>query len=149
MPVRVLSFNIMNNQRTVALEFGYDGQLVDYVLRQRHFDNAGELVDHLYQLTLTEGKKVLEERVSEDKKAREQQVLEDAKEREKKAIEELREETRLLHINTKCLSCWKANRNVVCLPCSHFSMCNACATTAIVCPRCNEGISRMIETFLS
>ena len=137
-PVWAFSFGNMAHQRTVALEFGFEEQVVDYILRQRSFKDAGELVDYLDQLHLTDNFAEVKARLAKEK-------VED----EKKQRNDLVNETRRLHINSKCFRCRKNDRGIVCLPCSHFSLCKTCAMTASQCPVCKMNISWTIPTFLS
>ena len=128
----------MAHQRAVALEFGFEETVVDFILRQRSFTDAGDLVDYLDQLQISDN--------FEDVKAR---MAKEKIDQEKKQHEDLVNETRRLYLNSKCLRCREKDRTIVCLPCSHFSLCADCGKSALQCPLCKTDISWVISTYLS
>lgn len=128
----------MSTQRIVALEFGFHEQVVDIVLRERHFENAGELVDYLDSLQISGEYKKIKERLWEEKIAE-----------QKKQRDDLVLATKRLYTLLTCLICRRNRRNIVCLPCSHFPMCDTCANSTPTCPVCNTSIEQRIITFLS
>ena len=127
-----------STQYTVAVELGFPEELVGKALREKKFKNAGELVDYL---------DTIEEEKTEMKTA-----VVGAEGGEQPTTDEnsLRKETETLYRLSLCLACWKRPRTIVILPCSHYTLCNVCASLKDRCPLrdCNEKIMDIIQTFL-
>ena len=143
----------MNSRVQVALEFGYDRDLIDYALEKYKFSCAGDLIDCLEDL---ENESEIEDKIAElkDKKqheAKEREVKEQIakQERQEKTWLKLRDETERLYARSLCQRCRRNRCNIVCLPCSHLSLCQPCSSFLHNCPSCNEYISQTIKTFVS
>ena len=142
-------------QERVAVEFGYENEVVKELLHQKSFDCSGDLIDCLFQLNVGEienlrqayynrlEKEEMERQRLEEKTQRAEKEMEDAK------LESLRHETKLLYLNSKCLNCFTNLRNIVTLPCSHLYLCERCSEKTDKCPACNESILCIIKTFRS
>ena len=140
-------------QEQVALEFGYEKDIIKEVLRQNSFKCSGDLVDFLFQLPDEENEKLqlayfsrhekeeLEKRYMEEKMQRAEKEMDNVK------LESLRKETKALYCNSMCLNCFTNQRNIVTLPCSHLCLCERCSEKVYKCPSCQEVISRIIKTF--
>ena len=141
-------------QERVAIEFGYENEIVREVLRQKSFDCSGDLVDYLFLLNVEEIKHLrkayyksldkeerLEKQCLEVKTHRVENEMEDMK------LQSLQRETKLLYIKSKCLNCFINLRNIVTLPCSHLCLCECCSLKVDKCPSCQEAISCIIKTF--
>ena len=157
-------------QEQVAIEIGYEKELVKEVLHKISFDCSANLIDYLFQLNGTEIKNLrqaycnrlekveVEKRCLEEKtrhaEKEEKRRLEEKMQRVEKAmegtkLESLRHETRLLYLNSKCLNCFIHLRNMVTLPCSHLYLCERCSEKVDKCPSCKESILCTIKTFRS
>ena len=157
-------------QERVAIEIGYEKELVKEVLHQISFDCSANLVDYLFQLNSAEiknlrqayynrlekeevEKRCLEEKTQhvekEEKLCLKEKMQRAEKEMEGTEPESLRHETRLLYLNSKCLNCFINLRNMVTLPCSHLYLCERCSERVDKCPSCKESILCTIKTFRS
>ena len=135
-------------RESVALEFGYDNQVIKEVLHQKSFASSGDFVDYLFQLSDKESDNLQQtySKRLEKEEVRERSV---EKEMEDAKLESLRYETKLLYINSKCCNCFSNLRDIVTLPCSHLCLCERCSKKVEKCPACQETISCVIKTFRS
>lgn len=135
----------MDSKVEVAIEFGYDEEIVNYVAHEKTFNDAGSLVDYLCQLSIEDDFREIREKISNMK------MREEARRKhERKFInDELVKETYKLYMSSKCKRCREKNRNIVCLPCSHFSLCKLCAQISKHCPCCEDLIKETITVYLS
>ena len=65
------------------------------------------------------------------------------------AMERLLTETAQLMYDTKCKKCFKGQRCVLLLPCTHLTLCLDCRYVSRTCPMCNTPISNTIQTYIS
>lgn len=129
----------MSSQYLVAVEFGYEPCLVKRVLSKLHFQCAGDLIDFL------------EDRADEIPQEEEEEVMSPPPKEltpPPQIKDEFREETELLYRRALCLHCKKDKKDIVCLPCSHLSLCRHCANKTQNCPACKEYIITTILTYL-
>lgn len=135
----------MDSKVVVATEFGYAEEIVNYVVREKTFSDAGSLVDYLYQVSIEDDFREIKAKISNMK------MREEARRKcEQKMInEKLMKETCKLYISSKCIRCRKNNRNIVCLPCAHFSLCKLCAGSTTLCPRCKTFINETVTVYCS
>lgn len=141
-----------NIQEIVALEFGFESQLIHEVLSHQTFACAGDLIDYLSDLTDAADDENLErvrrkqlEKETEKEEEAEKQHLEE----EDSCLETLRRETAVLYLRSKCLECRKNSRNIVTMPCSHLTLCETCSEKTTQCPSCKETIVAVVKTFWS
>ena len=135
----------------IACEFGYDMEVIQYVLRENFFPNAASLVCYLDELHLTDNFREIRDKIREEKEHEEREI-----EKKKimtvcdraKATEDLRRETLRLYTMSKCVRCRNNIRTIVCLPCSHYSLCKPCSSFLDRCPQCNTFISDAIMAFM-
>ena len=146
----------MLTQYKVAIELGYAPALVRKVLRRQHFDRAGDLVDYLWGIEFADDSNEKKEEEGTPQPTFSLPYLPMTNsleiENEKKSRQQsLREETLQLYFQSQCLCCREKERNIVCLPCSHLTLCARCATMTSHCPaaECHEKIKDTIVAFLS
>ena len=153
----------METQLRIAVEFGYPLLQVKRVLQQKQFPSAGDLVAFLFDAPLFES---TEEEIISSTTLKEEKPLHSHTKEEKETMipatreedvpeclqsfEELKIETMALLYLTKCLHCHERDRNVVTLPCSHLTLCMACAPLVKLCPKkeCNEPIEVTLLTYM-
>ena len=131
-------------QERVALEFGYESDVIKQVLYEKSFPSSGELVDYLFQLNVEEIENYQQSYCKRLEKAEmEKQRLKNDK------LKSLREDTKVWYLMSKCMNCFSNERNIVILPCSHLSLCEYCSKKVYFCPVCQEKIACTIKTFQS
>ena len=119
----------MNKQQyQIAIELGYNAALVKKVLTRQSFKRAGDLIDCLWEEELLE--ETVEETVEDERKIPSAPPLPS-----EEKLCNLLEETSLLYHQSKCLRCKERDRNVVLLPCYHFSLCRSCVSRTALCPK--------------
>ena len=135
----------MNKQQyQIAIELGYNAALVKKVLARQSFKRASDLIDCLWEEELLE--ETVEETVEDERKIPSAPPL---------PLEEklcnLLEETSLLYYQSKCLRCKERERNIVLIPCGHFSLCTSCVSRTALCPKedCRVEIEDKIVAFLA
>ena len=164
LPIANFSFAIMSARRTlwrwrverqliVALEFGYDEEIVKRVLKKCEFDDAGDLLDYLdtHNEELEAEKEVEEEPTPEEEKELPQASAQPLTPSAPPPTESsLRQETEDLYRRSICLNCFRRRRCFVVLPCSHFSICDNCEKELRKCPArdCGEAIECSIKTYM-
>lgn len=140
-------------QEHVALEFGYEKEIIKEVLRQKSFDCSGDLVDYLFQLPDEETENLQlayfsrHEKEELEKRYMEEKIQRVEKEMNNMKLESLRKETTALYFSSMCLNCFTNQRNIVTLPCSHLCLCECCSRKVNKCPTCQEAIWCSIKTF--
>lgn len=125
----------------IACELGYEKEVVQFILREKTFQNAGSFLEYLCELELKDNFDDIKEKIRQEK---EQEVKEPENQRQ-----DLQKETLSLYLRSKCLKCKTNTRNIVCLPCSHYSLCKPCSSFLNHCPMCNSFISETIIVFLA
>ena len=128
----------MDSKVVVAIEFGYEEEIINHIVQEKSFKDAGSLVDYLYQLSIEDDFRKVKENIS-NVKIRKQKAIND----------KLMKETEKLYLSSKCVHCRQNDRNIVCLPCSHFSLCKVCTSFIRHCPRCKTFISETIMVYCS
>ena len=129
----------------VAIEFGYCWQHIKTACHDYSFKTAADLIDYL---TLQAMETNNDSCICPEEKKQEAKVEE---EKGKEVTREaLQKETNNLLVTRLCLVCREAERNIVCLPCSHLSLCHRCSPKTLRCPysMCDSLISHQILTFL-
>ena len=148
-----------STQCTVALELGYPEKIVKRALRKYKFKDAGSLLEyvdtHMDELEGEEDEEEKEEPPPEEKKitilpTHEKSVASAANTGpDQKRKLSLKEETEILYRQSKCVKCLENARTFLCLPCCHFTLCDACEKTSRACPLrdSQEAIAATIRTY--
>jgi hypothetical protein len=131
-------------QFQVAIEMDFPERIVSHVLRKHQFENAGQLVNFL-----EDNMELIETELEEENYCNENVVASPSKDEAMKELS-LREETELLYRLSYCLKCWTNPRTLVCLPCSHYTLCEDCEKTTKTCPRrdCQASIEYVIRIYM-
>ena len=138
----------IQTQFDIAIEFGYPPLQVRRALRQKAFIRAGDFIVHLFDSNLDE---VMEDGSVQNEEKKHAVLKEDITVTERLKQLSLRRETEQLYHQSKCLRCHTRDRDIVCLPCSHLSLCRQCALCVTTCPMmdCNELIVRTVIIYLA
>ena len=150
-------------QCQVAIEMGYQKELVVAALEEYDFTTAGALVEYLMDEEanaiptvpkksvndVDEVKIVTDDKVvtNDMKQVAVTDVNENSKEKKKELS--LREETEILYRNSICLVCHERKRAFVNCPCGHLSHCGVCNLGITRCRFPTSATTLCDETILS
>lgn len=157
----------METQLKIAVEFGYPPLQVKRVLHHHQFSSAGDLMAFLFDTSLSDVEE--EEEMEEEEKSVSSTNLDDktpipnsiegeTSHEEKNSFLEneseqsraaLQAETLALLYSKKCDHCYKRDKSVVALPCSHLTLCIGCAPLVKLCPQCRQFIEMTILTYIA
>ena len=151
-----------SHQRRVALEMGYEEDEINDALKKYKFKCAGDLIVYLetpveeteelvQELKLTKIEAASSNAINKKKLETVLNSIEGTSNSNSptKPQKTLREETEALYKRSICLSCFQRRRCYVLLPCSHFSICDACEGRIKKCPirDCLTDIECVVKTY--
>ena len=125
----------------VALELGFPPHVISRALRERSFQNAGDLVDYLNENLYTSEDEVEEMDTSESNDLctllKCAMSLNDNTSPKLDETNLLLKETTELFASVHCLQCKIERRGILTFPCCHVALCTSCSVTTHVCPSKN------------
>jgi len=133
-------------QLTVACEFGWPKRIVEQVLQEQSFLNAGGLIEYLEEneeKLLAADKDVIASKCSQNFRPKLTLNIPLRKELN------LEKQTARLYQRSLCQICGKTKRTYILLPCAHLAVCEFCISKTDHCPNCGEAIVSNIRTFLA
>ena len=152
----------------VALEMGYPLDDIELLTTRTERLSAGDLVERLmdyyddpdYLKKREEKFKILEQhRIKEQedmeyyRASLERKHIKEREEREKNEKEERRlalvKSTLELLQSIRCRLCNIHERDIICLPCKHYSLCHECIYKTDFCPECCLGLEDYVKVYRS
>lgn len=138
---------LSSSRFAVALEFNYPSSKILKALKTHKFQNAGDLVGYLYEHIDSDSDE-------DDKDLTSDSNITAAITDELNNVNlnlTLMQETSMLLSGSLCINCRLDKREILCLPCCHFSLCRKCRKTVVKCPwkDCDESILDTIPVFLA
>ena len=143
--------DFMETKVRVAKEFGFPEEKILLALRLHSFKTAGDLVEYLSDFEGQDELERHEELDDDDENLVESTCEEPHTVNPCASVEDksVRAETLRLYGNTFCFKCKAKTRCMLALPCSHISLCRACAQMTRTCafPKCKEEIDTYIHVY--
>ena len=140
----------------VAVEFGYQENVVLCALKRENFKDAASLIEYLDENLQELEAAAVKEATAKAENEDEEEIEAAASPTDSSVPPEsthhplsLREETELFYRRSICLVCLKNKRSSVLLPCCHFALCETCRRKTSRCPEedCGLLIEASIQTY--
>ena len=143
---RNMDMKHLPTQVQVAIEFGYDADIVRAARQQQHFKCAADLLDYIdTHPDLTP----IPPSPSPSPPSSPEDIGATPVLTSTRPMANLLRETQRLYISSKCYVCGVNPREHLLLPCSEFLLCRRCLSNRTECPRCFTPIREVIHVFIN